>query len=1148
MVIKTHEWNLLGVTLAVLVLATAGRAAVYYVDVDAGLYGAGTIPAPFKSISAAAQVAEQGDTILIRRGVYAEQVAIERDGVTLAAWGNVLPELHSNDGPSLVVRADDCRVMRLRFTGAAGVRLEGAGNRIRGCIFNKCAQPVHARGRAHTVMLCEVRQCHATGDAALLDIVGPGSYVGWNRLINNAGADAAGISIRGRGAVVRNNIVFGDGEHWLRYAIKSASGPEDTPFDSCENQQITYNRLHGGVRKAFIHVESGQHAGTRIGRNTFVDIGPSVNRIGGTLEQMVLDSNLSSPAEAFASINPADPAFLWLRPTEPIDRTDVPKQFAGARPAWPGPEPRKNDESQEPANLALGRPYLFTNLPRHGAPDLRPTCLTDGYAPRKIWGDVYGTDFTGWHINGIDNRLYIWFDLGEPSEIEAVRVYGMHQHVWRAGLPLQIDVAVSDDDTTYHYAGSILSELPQPPGNYWNQVDGLRARGRYVLLTVYTDWSYTGVAEIEILGSRPVDHKPPSLAGPPPRTLDEIISSSPDSPRLGISSVGQEYMGRYRKNKAELAVVVRRAQALGVRDQVGKFIHHTAGLIKTNSSPDARVNPQIAEWMGRLSAAVLTAAYRQTGLLISASTPYERFSGSHIPSRRDVGIEKVVIRVCQDEYEPSAFFVTNPITNDVQIRIDLSDIASADGAAFPADQIVLRSPVDFVISDPEKKFKGDYFHDKNNALVRLDHGDGNKLTVKSLDTRQVWALIDTTGVPAGTYRGTMTLDADAIDPITLELVITVDPIKIPEQLDLYAYMWSYWGAPRVVDFRKEAFRDAIRHKANTILDHDLPHPASLGEDGIDAHGHMLKPLNYDALDWQINLWNSLFREESSRVKFYIFWLAFGNKGYHELQMNIPVGSPKWNTLIVEWFNDIATHLLETHGMTTDDFAFYVKDELEARQIVAYYEPMAIALQAADPERYPHARHIKLFVNPMTGTVMSSSWQQFEQRYDKLGLLAPLASDYPPRILESLHSSGNLVWSHSTQGKNAGYSAKLTGWRCMQKGFGGLGFFIYIYSQYPSSYDRVYTKKDKVPGAGDETIVPSRTWEAWRDGQEDWYLLSLLKRTAHDVREKDPNGFARAIRLFHKSIEAVFASPNDPRVAVQAREQIIDEILTLRKGP
>jgi hypothetical protein len=360
-------------------------------------------------------------------------------------------------------------------------------------------------------------------------------------------------------------------------------------------------------------------------------------------------------------------------------------------------------------------------------------------------------------------------------------------------------------------------------------------------------------------------------------------------------------------------------------------------------------------------------------------------------------------------------------------------------------------------------------------------------------------------------------------------------------------MWSYWGAPRIVNFRPEAFRDAIRHKANTILDHSVPHPESLGEDGVDEQGHMLKPLNYDNLDWQLDTWNNSFRDKSNRVKFYIFWLAFGNEGYDELRMGIPVGSPRWNTLIAEWFNDIAAHLQERHGMTTDQFAFYVRDELEPRQVLAYYEPMADALRAADPQRYPHARKVKLFVNPMTGTVMSSSWQHFEQRYDKLGLLAPLSGDYPDRILESFHRSGNLVWSHSTAGKNAGYGAKLSGWRCMQKGFGGMGFFIYIYSSYPNSYDRVYTRKDKVPGAGDETIVPSRGWEAWRDGQEDWYLLSLLKQTAHAARESSPDDFARGLDVFHGAIRSVFAAPDDPRVSVTAREKVVAEILRLREA-
>ena len=1130
------------VTVAVVILATAAQADTYYVDGSAGPYGAGTIPEPFRTISAAVQLAEEGDTIRIREGIYTEPVAIERDGISLAAWGNALPELRSTREPSLIIRADDCRIMRLRFSGAAGVRIEGAGNRVRGCIFHDCVQPVKARGRTHTIMLCVIRNCLAKG--ALFDIAGPGSDIGWNRFVNNAGADAAAISCRGRGCAVRNNIVFGDAGHAIRYGIRSASGPEDNQFDSCAQQQFTYNRFYGGVREAFIAIEGDRHAGTRIARNTIVDVGSGADGIQCNIEGVTTDSNLIG-APRFASTDPDDPAFLWLNAAGPVERTDAPSPYSGARPPWPGSDPRKLANPGKRRNLALGRTYLFQNQPRHGSADLRPICLTDGYAPRKMWGDKDGTDFTGWHMNGIDNRLFVWLDLDEPSDIDAVRVYAPHQHVWRAGMPLQIDVSVSTDDTTYRHVGSILPELPQPPGNYWNAVDGLQARGRYVLLTVYTDWSYTGLGEIEVLGTKAEGEKPASLAGPPPRFLDEILSSTPGAAPLGISSVGGSYIGRYRKNKTDLLAIEARAHTLGVHDRVSDLIVQATEAVRTRSSPDARVNPEVAEALRRVSTAALKAAYGQSRILISASTPYEKFSGSHIPLRHDVGIDEVSISACGDEREPGAFFVTNPTADDVELRIDFSACRSAGGAVFPSEQIVLRSPVDFVIGDPARKVKGDFFHDKNNAIVLLDHGAGNRLSVKSLDTRQVWINVDTTDVAAGTYRGKMTLAADGIKPITVRLLITVHPIRIPEQLDLHAYMWSYWHSSRVVAFRAEAFRDAVRHKANTILDHNVPHPVSLGKDGVDEEGHMVKPLNYDGLDWQIDQWNKSFRDKSNRVKFYIFWLAFGNQGYPELRMGIPVGSPRWNTLIVEWFNDIAAHLKARHRLTTDNFAFYVQDELEPRQVLEYYDPIADALRAADPQRYPHARNIKFFVNPMTGTVMSSSWEYFEQRYEKLGLLAPLSGHYPDRILESLHRSGGLVWSHSTNGKDAGYGAKLTGWRCMQKGFAGMGFFIYIYSSYPSSYDRVYTKKDKVPGAGDETIVPTRTWEAWRDGQEDWYLLSHLKRSAHEVRESDSRGFARAMKVFHGAVETVFATPADPRASIRARETIIAEILRLR---
>ena len=236
---KKKAFSLLLLTL--LMVTPRIDAAIYYVDAAAGPHGTGTIPQPFLTIEAAVLLAESGDTIFIREGVYTESVTVVRDGVTLAAWGASMPELRSGRGVSLTIAADDCRVLRLRFSGAAGLAIDGAANQVRGCVFERCARPIDARGRAHVLLLNEVSDCQVEGVTALFNVQGPGSSVAWNRFVNNTGDEAAAVSIRGKGCMVHNNILSGDVDHHLRHAIVSESGQEATQFDSCTDQQITHN-------------------------------------------------------------------------------------------------------------------------------------------------------------------------------------------------------------------------------------------------------------------------------------------------------------------------------------------------------------------------------------------------------------------------------------------------------------------------------------------------------------------------------------------------------------------------------------------------------------------------------------------------------------------------------------------------------------------------------------------------------------------------------------------------------------------------------------------------------------------------------------------------------------------------------------------
>ena len=61
------------------------------------------------------------------------------------------------------------------------------------------------------------------------------------------------------------------------------------------------------------------------------------------------------------------------------------------------------------------------------------------------------------------------------------------------------------------------------------------------------------------------------------------------------------------------------------------------------------------------------------------------------------------------------------------------------------------------------------------------------------------------------------------------------------------------------------------------------------------------------------------------------------------------------------------------------------------------------------------------------------------------------------------------------------------------------------------------------------------------------MLSELKRLAHRVHKSKAHAgdFARGMTAFHQAIDAVFAHPEDPLVALAEREKIIAEILRLQ---
>ena len=118
---------------------------------------------------------------------------------------------------------------------------------------------------------------------------------------------------------------------------------------------------------------------------------------------------------------------------------------------------------------------------------------------------------------------------------------------------------------------------------------------------------------------------------------------------------------------------------------------------------------------------------------------------------------------------------------------------------------------------------------------------------------------------------------------------------------------------------------------------------------------------------------------------------------------------------------------------------------------------------------------------------------------------------------------------------------------------GCGFWCYSENQSKSrnlwqhsglDYNVIYTREgapDNVSRA--EAIIPSRRWEAWREGIEDYSHLHLLRQLLAQTSAAPDVDAAK--KMLDAAIEQVLADPDDFSLADQHRRRVLECIVTLR---
>jgi len=530
----------------------------------------------------------------------------------------------------------------------------------------------------------------------------------------------------------------------------------------------------------------------------------------------------------------------------------------------------------------------------------------------------------------------------------------------------------------------------------------------------------------------------------------------------------------------------------------------------------ARAFPSVLERARKLAAKGLfaTSALEQgrRDFAVWQAQPYAGFDPDVVPLEPAATAN---VTLCRREKDPVALNIFNFRDEPLPLRVLHGDLkAQGSDTVVPAAQAMTLRRVVFAPSTDGKLYP--------DALPRLDAIDS--LTVAPWQAAQLWITIDATDLESGAYQAALTLAPvpPGVESLTVPLTITVRSLALEGPSPLASCQWAYLDAATTADKMQEAADDLLAHDTNVFVFTNpwTPMPKT------DAEGNLLQPLDFTRHDELFEMYH--------RPKGHLLYFT----GSPRLSGAVELWSPAWEKACAAWLKGMAQHL-QSLGLDYQDWAWYPIDEAGKELIPDLLRAAKFAKQV-DPR-------IQVYYDFFQGPV--------EVGLDDLKRLDPYIDIWQPHRgivgserpedterMDFLRSTGEPVWTYDTSGGSHSLSPsgyyRSQGWLAWDRGITGVGFWTYnstATDQWQEGNDREYLALYQ----GRE-IIPSKRWEAWRDGIEDYWYLTLLRDAADRARSAGRQDVAaQADRVIASAVAAVMADKDNPEVYERQRRIIGD---------
>lgn len=772
-------------------------------------------------------------------------------------------------------------------------------------------------------------------------------------------------------------------------------------------------------------------------------------------------------------------------------------------------------------NLALQRGYTLSPKQNYtGCTDASDDIqLTDGKALGSYWLDK---STVGWRIKFSIPEITI--DLGKPAFIEQLKVHSRGGGFADVYWPDFLIVLVSDDGKSFRCAG--LSGQ-RDPAQHINRRQGvprvleaknLEAQGRFVKVVLQPGGPYVFLDEVEIIGTTlsPTYH-------PPLRTNLPLFENTIELFDLAENQVQL----RENLNKAiEFASEQQKVQGLG-----WKKLCSDLGLLdkKVSAAADKillrQEQSEFRRELGLLKARIYQEIYKNPYVCVPAN-PMEILYESAVNYDSEPN-SQIDITLWQGEFESAAVNMINCTDKPLRLFAVISPLIGPDAVILESEKVfTLRRSV-FV-----KACRSGSIAD---ALVLQD----GPFELTQGEVAQIWLTIHNPDLKAGSYKTALAVSASLLDgsklPQTMVPIrIQVEPVAFPTDISLDVCTWAYPKRSGITNKSLPgAAKDLSEHYTSIFVvdSKELPFPTHVSDTGRIA---AITPYEQSDELMRINSYAKTF------LFYYQFWSGRKDSGIFGKKWM----SDQWKKTFSSWLIEWVKHLKDA-DIGYDRFAMYPFDESLCEE---FYE-LAKLIKSIDPK-------IRIYANSFGNG--PSDYRRFKDLVD-IWCLREYFYARNPGWLAEIKSFGKEVWTYECIGPgkaNHPYSYyRLMPWKAFKYGLTGVGFWVYAdpYDTVPwddtgralGYYGAVYGKSESSVNTGGEIIIPSRRWEAWREGIEDYVYLQQLREAIEKTKRTDPTKAKRYQQFIDDQVEKVLRNPRDCRLVYKARQEVSRVLIQLK---